>query len=67
MTQCPYKGTVRYWSVRAGGELHRDVVWSYPEPVPECRRIAGLVCFFNEKVDMVIDGVPQPRPHTPWS
>ncbi|CAA9251917.1 MAG: hypothetical protein AVDCRST_MAG10-2291 [uncultured Acidimicrobiales bacterium] len=67
VSQCPYKGTARYWSVRAGGEVHRDLAWSYAEPVPECPRIAGLVCFFNEKVDLVIDGVPQPRPFTPWS
>jgi len=67
VTRCPYKGTARYWSVRAAGELHRDVVWSYPEPVVECPRIAGLASFFNEKVDLVIDGVAQPRPVTPWS
>ncbi|HVL07241.1 MAG TPA: DUF427 domain-containing protein [Acidimicrobiales bacterium] len=67
VSECPYKGTARYWSVRAGGRLHRDVVWSYPEPVPECPRIAGLVCFFNEKVDLTIDGEPQSRPQTPWS
>ncbi len=67
VTMCPYKGTARYWSVRAGGELHPDVVWSYPDPIVECPRIAGLVCFFNEKVDLVIDGVAEPRPVTPWS
>ena len=67
VSQCPYKGTARYWSVRAGGQLHRDVVWSYPEPVPECPRIAGMICFFNEKVDLTIDGVREQRPHTPWS
>jgi uncharacterized protein (DUF427 family) len=67
VTHCPYKGVARYWSVRAGGELHPDVAWSYPDPVVECPRIAGLVCFFNEKVDLVIDGVPETRPVTPWS
>jgi uncharacterized protein (DUF427 family) len=67
VTSCPYKGTARYWSVRAGGELHRDVAWSYPDPIPECPRIAGLVAFFNERVDIVVDGVPQQRPFTPWS
>lgn len=67
VTQCPYKGTARYWSVRAGGRLHPDVVWSYPDPVPECPRIAGLICFFNEKVDLTVDGVPEERPQTPWS
>ncbi len=67
VTRCPYKGTARYWSVRAAGELHRDVAWSYPEPIPECPRLANLVAFFNEKVDITIDGVLQPRPQTPWS
>jgi uncharacterized protein (DUF427 family) len=67
VTQCPYKGTARYWSVRAGGHLHRDVVWSYPDPIPENPRIADLLCFFNEKVDLTIDGVLEERPETPWS
>ncbi len=67
VTRCPYKGTASYWSVRTGGELHRDVVWSYPDPIVECPRIAGLVAFYNERVDLVIDGVRQERPVTPWS
>ncbi|HEX2047793.1 MAG TPA: DUF427 domain-containing protein [Acidimicrobiales bacterium] len=67
VSRCPYKGTARYWSVRAGSELHRDLAWSYPEPVPECPRIANLVALFNEKVVLTIDGVLQPRPQTPWS
>ncbi len=67
VTRCPYKGTACYWSVRVGGEVHRDVAWSYPEPVRECPRIAGLIAFFDAKLDLTIDGVLQPRPHTPWS
>jgi uncharacterized protein (DUF427 family) len=67
VTMCPYKGTAKYWSVRAGGHLHRDVVWSYPDPIPENPRIADLLCFFNEKVDLTIDGVLEERPETPWS
>lgn len=67
VSRCPYKGTASYWSVQVGDAVHRDVVWSYPEPEPECPRIAGLVAFFNEQVDIVIDGVPQVRPRTPWS
>lgn len=64
---CPHKGIARWFSVRAVERVHPDLTWSYPEPVPECPRIAGLVCFFNEHVDLVIDGVPQERPRTPWS
>jgi uncharacterized protein (DUF427 family) len=63
VSRCPYKGTASYFSV---GD-HADIAWTYPDPVPECPRIAGLLCFFNEQVDLTIDGEPQPRPQTPWS
>jgi uncharacterized protein (DUF427 family) len=66
-TSCPYKGTARYWSARVGDALHPDVAWSYPDPIPECPRVAGLVCFFNERVDLTIDGEREARPVTPWS
>jgi uncharacterized protein (DUF427 family) len=67
VTRCPYKGTARYWTATVGGAEHVDVAWSYPEPVVECPRIAGLVAFFDERADVVIDGVRQERPRTPWS
>ena len=67
VTRCPYKGESRYWSVRAGGELVRDLAWSYPTPLPESERIAGLVCFTDERVDVHVDGVPQPRPKTTFA
>jgi uncharacterized protein (DUF427 family) len=67
VTRCPYKGTARYWSVQMGDTLHRDLAWSYPEPVAECPHIAGLVAFFNERVDVVVDGVTERTPRTPWS
>lgn len=64
---CPYKGVARWWSVRAGDRVIEDLVWSYPTPIPENPRIAGLLAFLNEKVDLVIDGERQERPVTPWS
>ena len=67
VTMCPYKGRARYWSVQVGDRLVEDVVWSYPTPVPENPRIAGLLCFMNEKVDLVVDGERLARPITPWS
>ncbi|HTJ76129.1 MAG TPA: DUF427 domain-containing protein [Acidimicrobiales bacterium] len=66
-TACPYKGTARYWSVRVGDRAHPDLAWSYPDPVVECPRIKGLLAFFNEKVDLIVDGVRQERPRSPWS
>ncbi|MFC5186981.1 DUF427 domain-containing protein [Actinomadura harenae] len=61
-TGCPYKGTAEYWSVRVGDTVHKDFAWSYPTPLPESRDIAGFVSFYNEKVDVYVDGVLQERP-----
>jgi uncharacterized protein (DUF427 family) len=66
-TMCPYKGTARYWSVRAGGEVHRDLAWSYDAPFRESAPIAGLVAFYDEKVDVFVDDQLQARPKTPFS
>lgn len=67
-TACPYKGrTSEYWSVRTAAGEHPDLAWSYAFPTRELTQIASLVCFFNEKVDISVDGRPQERPHTPFS
>jgi len=66
-TGCPYKGVASYWSVRVGGELVKDIVWSYPAPIPECPKIENLLSFFNERVDIFIDGQQEVRPKTAWS
>ncbi|MEV0772242.1 DUF427 domain-containing protein [Nocardia salmonicida] len=66
-TSCPYKGTADYWNVRVGDTEHPDVVWIYRTPLPESQKVAGLACFYNEKVDIYLDGVRQDRPHTPFS
>ena len=67
ITMCPYKGTARYWSVRVGDNLVPDLAWSYPDPIPENPKIRDLVCFFNERVDLTVDGQLQDRPDTPWT
>ena len=67
-TRCPYKGIARYWSAEIGGETFEDIVWSYPDPVPECPRIKDLMCFYNENVEAIhVDGSEIERPSTPWS
>ena len=63
VTQCPYKGKARYWSHPAVP----DLAWSYPDPIPENPKIRDLIAFFNERVDIVVDGVPQERPQSYWS
>jgi uncharacterized protein (DUF427 family) len=66
-TSCPYKGTASYWSVDTGTATHDDVVWGYRTPLPESQKVAGLLCFYNEKVDLYVDGVRQDRPRTVFS
>jgi uncharacterized protein (DUF427 family) len=64
-TACPYKGvTSDYWSSRAGDTTHPDVAWSYAFPMRELLPIAGLIAFYNEKVDIFVDDVKLERPHT---
>lgn len=67
VTHCPYKGQAQYWSVRIGDQPHRDIVWSYRTPLPESEKIAGLVAFLDEKVDIFVDGVRRERPKTKFS
>jgi uncharacterized protein (DUF427 family) len=66
-SSCPYKGTARYWSVRAGDDVVADVAWSYRTPLPESIKVAGLVAFYNERVDLRVDGELLERPRTPFS
>jgi uncharacterized protein (DUF427 family) len=61
-THCPYKGTASYWSLQVGDDLRKDIVWIYRTPLPESQKIAGLACFYNEKVDLYVDGELQGRP-----
>ena len=66
-TSCPYKGVASYWTVEVDGKQYVDYVWSYPYPVVEAGKISGLFCFYNEKVDLMIDGVREERPRSPFS
>jgi uncharacterized protein (DUF427 family) len=68
VSECPYKGrTSAYWSVRIGDAVHRDLAWSYDFPTRQLLPIAGLVAFYNEKVDITLDGEPLERPRTHFS
>ena len=67
-SRCPYKGIASYWSAEIGAETFGDIAWSYAEPIAECPKIKGLVCFFNENVDDIqVDGVSIDRATTQWS
>jgi uncharacterized protein (DUF427 family) len=66
-TRCPYKGEAIYWSLEVGGHHLDDVVWSYPAPIPEIPKIENLLSFYNEKVDLEVDGELLERPKSGWS
>lgn len=68
VTSCPYKGTTsRYWSVRVGGLVHPDLAWTYDFPTGPLLSVAGLIAFYNEKVDVFLDGELLERPVTHFS
>lgn len=65
VTACPYKGvTSGYWSVDVGAGVEPDLAWAYDFPTRQLLPIAGQVAFYNEKVDVFIDGEPIERPTT---
>lgn len=64
-TACPYKGvTSDYWSVMTPTGVHADLAWSYRSTTDALRAISGMVAFYDEKVDVMVDGQRQPRPVT---
>jgi uncharacterized protein (DUF427 family) len=60
-TACAYKGHAWYYSV----EGSEDLIWSYPEPLKEVREIAGLLAFFDDVLDVYVDGKLRERPAGP--
>lgn len=67
-TACPYKGVASYVSVAVPGhDVVGDIGWYYPYPIPQIPTIENHIAFFDEHVDVIVDGVQQPRPATAWS
>jgi uncharacterized protein (DUF427 family) len=66
-TWCAYKGQASYFSVSVGGRLVRDIAWTYPDPRHDALQVRDLIAFFDERVDVTLDGERRPRPVTPWS
>ena len=66
-TTCPYKGHASYYSVQLASRVEPDLAWYYETPLRESAEIGGLVAFWNERVDLVVDGTRWERPASPWS
>jgi uncharacterized protein (DUF427 family) len=58
-TTCPFKGVASYWSVQLGDDVHENIVWSYETPIPDAVGITGLLCFYNDRVDLRVRNVGQ--------
>lgn len=61
VTGCPYKGNAEYWDLEVKGRRVGDAVWCYRFPTMESADIAGLMCFYDEKVDVWVDGALQEK------
>lgn len=66
LTQCPYKGTARYWSIRDTPD-GANLVWAYEHPLPSVAAIKGHLAFYNEVADIAVDGVALKRPISEFS
>ncbi|WP_026877370.1 DUF427 domain-containing protein [Jiangella gansuensis] len=66
-TTCAYKGHAAYFSATVDGHTHRDLAWTYAHPLSDATQVCDHVAFFNERVDVNLDGEPLSRPVTPWS
>ena len=55
-TVCPYKGVASYRSVQADDDLLEDLIWYYPEPLPEAQKVKDHLCFYEERVELEVDG-----------
>lgn len=63
VTRCPYKGTTSsYWSFDGATGLRADIAWTYDFPTIHANRIAGMTAFYNEHVDLYVDGTLLPSP-----
>ena len=66
-TFCAYKGQAAYWSAAVGDRAVPDIAWAYQQPQHDAAPVRGLIAFFNERLDVIVDGEPSERPITPWS
>lgn len=69
VSHCPYKGYADcYWDVMVDSDSPLEkAAWSYSDPFPAVGAIAGRIAFYNELVDITVDGVALQRAVSPFS
>jgi uncharacterized protein (DUF427 family) len=58
---CPYKGVSNYYDLVINGKRFKDYAWWHKYPTMESGAITGKISFYNEKVDIYIDGVKEQK------
>jgi len=66
-TTCAYKGHATHLDAVVDGEVLADVAWTYREPLDDATDVRDLVCFYQERLDLFVDGEAVERVRTPWS
>ncbi|MHA7178634.1 DUF427 domain-containing protein [Arthrobacter sp. MDB2-24] len=66
-SMCSYKGYATWYSAIVGDRKVDDIAWQYEHPLSDAAAVQDYVAFFDERLDLVIDGEQQKRAVTPWS
>ncbi len=56
VTECAYKGRPVHYSAPQLGDSGKHIAWCYENPQPEAEKVKGLIAFYNERIDLEIDG-----------
>jgi uncharacterized protein (DUF427 family) len=63
-TFCKWKGAATYYTITVGEKSVPDAAWTYLDPLPDFREIAGYVAFYPAPMDAcMVDGeIAKPQP-----
>lgn len=66
-TTCAYKGHATHYTAIVGEERLANIAWSYPDPLDDATAVKDLICFYQERLDVILDGEQVEKVRTPWS
>lgn len=66
-TTCAYKGHATHYTAVVGDQKLADIAWSYPDPLDDAVPVKDLICFYQERLDVFLDGERVEKVRTPWS
>jgi uncharacterized protein (DUF427 family) len=56
-----------YYDINLPSGKKEGLAWTYRTAFPESSDIKGFIAFFDEKVDVYVDGKLMEKPKTPFS